>query len=576
MSMFRQTPRQGRTDKPAPVAVDHDHDPDGTAGMHARRTVVGGVAVLFLWLAVLAVAVDSKAGPRAMVVVDDLLQLGSALAGGLVCVVVAWRTRAGNPARTASGHRTGWLAMGVGLLCWTAGQAWWSWTEIVRDRPAGTPSVADLGYLVFPVGALVAVGTFSRRTSPLVARHRAVLDGVVVALALFIMSWVAVLEPAATRPVGGGVTAVAGLAYPLSDLVVAALAFLLLTRLTASRLPMGLFAAALLAMAVADSGAVVLTATGGYQTGNPVALGWVAAFLLCGLAAWLDTSPTETVGDYTGPGRWSVVLPMIPTALGVASLGVAAWRERLDHVMVITGGLLVVTVLARQLLVLVENGQLVAALHAHEEQRRDTAGKDPLTGLLTRAEFLDRLRAICATPRVGDLGRVGGVGGELTVMVLDIDDFATVNNGLGHAAGDAVLERVGARLLACVRERDLVARTGGAEFLILVADDEISPDRLARRVVQTVEVPVHVPHDTVPLSVTVGLVRTRPEGDPADAAESFLHRADVALRVAQRHRRGSYMVWRPGMHLPRTDDDSRSVRAGDLGIGSYRTWAHDR
>ncbi len=538
--------------------------------MHARRSVVGGVAVLFLWLAVLVSAADIRGAPRTALVVDDLVRLASALLGGLVCVAVAWGARPGNVTRPRSGHRTGWLAIGVGLLSWALGQAWWSWTEIVRDRPAGTPSPADLGYLVFPVAAAIAVWTFTRRTSPLVARHRAVLDGVVVALALFTLSWVAVLEPTVQGAPDRGVVAVAGLAYPLSDLVVAALVFLLLTRLTAARLPMALFAAGLLAMAVADSGAAVLTATSGHETGNPVALGWVAAFLLCGLAAWLDTSPTETVGDYAGPGRWSVVLPMIPAALGVATLGIAAWRERLDHVMVIAGGLLVVAVLARQLLVLVENTQLVAALHAHEEQRRRTAGKDPLTGLLNRAEFLDQLRRICAVPRVGD------VGGELTVMVVDVDDFSAVNDRLGHAAGDAVLERVGARLLACVRDRDLVARTGGAEFLVLVVDDDISPDRLARRVVQTVEVPVHVPNDTVPLSVTVGLVRTRPEGEPDDAAESFLHRADIALRVAQRHRKGSYMVWRPGMHLPRKDDDGRSMRAGDLGIGSYRSSRRER
>lgn len=535
--------------------------------MHARRNVVGGVAVLFLLLAALVTVVDLEAAPRAVVIIDDLVQLGSALLGGLGCIAVSWRA-----AGSRSGHRTGWLAMGVGILSWAAGQAWWSWTEIVLDRPAATPSLADAGYLVFPVAGVVAVWTFTRRTTTLVARHRAVLDGVVVAVALFIVSWVAVLEPTVQGAPDGGVVAAVGLAYPLSDLVVTALVFLLLTRLTTARLPMALFAAGLLAMTVADAGAVVLAATGGYETGNPVALGWVAAFLLCGLAAWLDTSPTETVGDYGGPGRWSVVLPMIPAALGLAALGVAAWRERLDHMMVVAGVLLVVAVLARQLLVLIENVALVAALHAHDEQRRSTAGTDPLTGLLTRAEFLDRLRRICAAPR----DRAADVGGELTVMVVDVDDFCTVNDSLGHAAGDAVLERVGARLLACVREHDMVARTGGAEFLVLVVDDVISPDRLARRVVQTVEVPVHVPHDTVPLSVTVGLVRTRPEGEPEDAAEQFLHRADIALRVAQRHRKGSYMVWRPGMHLPRNDDDGRSVRAGDLGIGSYRSFSRER
>src|SRR4051794_5410943 len=250
--------------------------------MLRRRTVVGGGVLLCLGLSVLVFWLDARGSARAALVVDDLVQLVAALLGGAVCVAVA--VRAGAPVE----HRRGWLVIGLGMLAWAAGQAWWSWTEIVLDRPGSSPSPADVGYLAFPVAAVLAVWTFARRTSPLVARHRAVLDAVVVTLALFLLSWVAVLEPTARDSAGRGLAAVAGLAYLLSDLVVAALVLLLLSRLVTGRLPMAVLAAALLAMAVADSWAAVLSATGGYVSGNPVALGWVLAFVLCGVAALLD------------------------------------------------------------------------------------------------------------------------------------------------------------------------------------------------------------------------------------------------------------------------------------------------
>lgn len=150
---------------------------------------------------------------------------------------------------------------------------------------------------------------------------------------------------------------------------------------------------------------------------------------------------------------------------------------------------------------------------------------DPLTGLYNRRYANNHLESLIA--------RQEAVGQGLAAMALDLDRFKAINDTHGHAAGDEVLREFARRLRESVRGIDLVARTGGEEFLVVMPD--IAPEHaesVAERVRRSVEsAGFPLPGLAVPLDVTVsiGLAFHRP-GDPASA---LLERADAALYASK-------------------------------------------
>src|SRR5581483_8521336 len=104
-----------------------------------------------------------------------------------------------------------------------------------------------------------------------------------------------------------------------------------------------------------------------------------------------------------------------------------------------------------------------ARRHAEERAREALeyqAMHDPLTGLANRQLFADRLTQTLARSRRED--------GEFALLILDLDGFKTVNDTMGHEAGDQVLREVARRLTASLRESDTAARMGGDEFAVLL------------------------------------------------------------------------------------------------------------
>ncbi|MCW2682585.1 MAG: putative Diguanylate kinase [Blastococcus sp.] len=163
-----------------------------------------------------------------------------------------------------------------------------------------------------------------------------------------------------------------------------------------------------------------------------------------------------------------------------------------------------------------------------EDELRRQATTDPLTGLLNRTAFSDRLTA--ATVRIDPSA-------PPAVLFVDIDDFKAVNDTLGHAAGDELLTTVAARLSADVRADDVVARLGGDEFAVLLtfADGERLRD-VADRLLASLSSPIEIAGAKVVVTASIGGAL----GCPGDTAERLLHSADTAMYSVKRSGKNSH------------------------------------
>ena len=157
-----------------------------------------------------------------------------------------------------------------------------------------------------------------------------------------------------------------------------------------------------------------------------------------------------------------------------------------------------------------------------EDELRRQARTDALTGLLNRTAFSERLEAA-----MGSLDPAA----PPAVLFVDVDEFKSVNDTLGHAAGDDLLATVAARLTAAVRAEDVVARLGGDEFALLLPDaDDARLREVADRLVTSLRAPMALSGTTLSVTASIGGAL----GAPGDTPDRLLHCADTAMYEAKR------------------------------------------
>jgi diguanylate cyclase (GGDEF)-like protein len=178
-----------------------------------------------------------------------------------------------------------------------------------------------------------------------------------------------------------------------------------------------------------------------------------------------------------------------------------------------------------------------AQLDAAREQLERLALYDPLTGLANRTLLGDRMgRAVALAERGA---------GPPCVLLLDLDEFKTINDGLGHGAGDQILVEVARRLSSVVRDVDTVARLGGDEFAILlpgIGEDQAL--RIAERALAALQEPFAVNDRAVWTGASIGVCFGTRGQDP----QLILQDADTAMYAAKSSGRGRVQVFRPEMH----------------------------
>lgn len=165
----------------------------------------------------------------------------------------------------------------------------------------------------------------------------------------------------------------------------------------------------------------------------------------------------------------------------------------------------------------------------------DQALQDPLTGLPNRTLLADRLAQA--------LARAEASGSPVAVLFCDLDQFKTVNDSLGHVAGDELLVAVAGRLLGCVRPGDTVARFGGDEFAVLLEEAaKVDADALAERILRALEEPFAIRDKEIFLSGSIGIATgASRDGD-------LLRDADLAMYRAKRSGSGLHETFAPHMH----------------------------
>jgi diguanylate cyclase (GGDEF)-like protein len=188
-----------------------------------------------------------------------------------------------------------------------------------------------------------------------------------------------------------------------------------------------------------------------------------------------------------------------------------------------------------------------------EDKVEYQAFHDALTGLANRALFLDRVEHA--------LLRRQKLNSSVAVLFLDLDDFKTVNDSLGHQAGDELLIDLARQLHASIRPSDTVARLGGDEFGVLLEDIERIDDAVgtAQRIIDTLKKPFFVQGSDLVIRASIGI--TVSSGDDVITSGDLLRDADTAMYAAKQHGKGSYELFEPDMQRAASE---RLKLRGDL------------
>jgi diguanylate cyclase (GGDEF)-like protein len=203
---------------------------------------------------------------------------------------------------------------------------------------------------------------------------------------------------------------------------------------------------------------------------------------------------------------------------------------------VVVAGAIVITalVVARQVVAFADNAGLVDRLRKQEELLRHQASHDVLTQLANRVLFTQRLDAALAN----------GAAGNLSVLLIDLDDFKSVNDTLGHTVGDRLLAAVAGRIGGCVRSDATVARLGGDEFAVLINDSGTTAvDAVSDRVLASLAQPIALDDYELLVQASIGVAVAQ----PGDDAEKLLRNADIAMYAAKEQGKGSFTHYAPGM-----------------------------
>ena len=495
------------------------------------------------WL-VIVILLDSTGilSQDAEVVVDNFAQETAGIAAAVLCFVMA---------RSTYGPERNWrLFMGIGMVGWSIGQAIWSYGQIFSDTPLPSPGPADIGYLAMPVFALPALLSLAvahPQPTVAIARSRAwvvlVLDGLIVVGSLFVVTWATALGAVVHQGAPNTGSFLVAIAYPSTDLILVVIVVLLaVTRRVPQHLrkQLWLLGSGLVSISASDSIFAYIVSTGRETMPPATNFGFILGPLLIAVAALVPADGPPHLGNRRADLRVERAHLFLPYALVVLMALTVIVQSLLDGDIdaverwAVAG--VIGMVLLRQVVTLVENQVLLERVTATQAELAYRAQHDPLTGLANRSLFSERL--------VGAMSRHRDQGRPYSLVLVDLDDFKTINDSYGHTTGDRLLRAVGDRLRGCVRTADTVARLGGDEFAVVLEGTLDTPSTVSQRILTSMSEPFMIDGRMLRIGASLGLVE--PTNDEIDVtADTLMRRADGALYVGKARGKGRAVHYRP-------------------------------
>jgi diguanylate cyclase (GGDEF)-like protein len=450
--------------------------------------------------------------------------------------------------RNRPDRRLPWVLMAIGQASFVAGDVLWNWYEMIGEDPF--PSMADALYLAgYPFIAVGLLLLIRRRLGD--GDRGGLLDAAILATGVAILSWTLFIEPQVIDADLDLLSLAISLAYPVADLLIIGVAMGLLTTPGARTPAFRMLGISLVALLVADQIYALQNFDETYVAGGPLDSIYVIAYILFGVAVLHPsmrrlTDPHPVQVTWLGPVRLLCLAAAMVTGPVLLTIGPDASGGL--AVIAVGTALLSLLVLARLYGLVGLLARDVAKRRALEDQLSYQAFHDPLTGLANRRRFVEQAEAALA-------GRQRT--GTIAALFLDLDDFKTVNDSLGHAAGDEMLRVVAARIGAGLRTTDLAARLGGDEFGILLFDvhNVGVATAAAQRLLDALQAPVTIADSMVEVGASIGVAIDSPEMIRVD---DLLGDADVAMYQAKALGKGRF-------HVFTGDPDGASVR--------QRTWS---
>jgi diguanylate cyclase (GGDEF)-like protein len=423
----------------------------------------------------------------------------------LVGVIVCWRA-----VRTTESRKS-WMIFAFGISIYGLGNVLWAaWIEHLPNPPI--PSICDGMWLtLYPCCYIGIVGLARLRERRVPARMW--LDGIVAGLGVAAIGAAIVVRPVLATVSGDTAAVITEMAYPLCDLMLAALVVGVLA-LRGWRLDRmwAMLGAGFIALAAADCMYALQVAHGASAPSALTNMTYDIGVMLLALAAW---QPGATIEADTVP---STAVLGIPAAFTISALGLLVYDHfsRLDPIALTLAMLTMLAAFARIALTFRD-------VRALAETRRQ-ALTDDLTSMPNRRHFLRRVRdGIIASRATGE---------SVALLIVDLDHFKELNDTLGHDAGDQLLCQVGERLHEVLRASDTAARLGGDEFGVLLSDssDGASAELVAEKILAAIAQPF--PIKSVGLRVTASIgIALFPEH--AENDEQLMQHADVAMYEAK-------------------------------------------
>ncbi len=507
-----------------------------------------GVGITGLWLGLMLAQLTQSLSPATAQATFHYCEFGL----GLLCAVGALLSWSQARARQRGWAHSWRLMVGVGLLLWCFGRLW---QGVAPSEPGAAvvnlTSATQIALLCLALAALAAfpaasygagksLADQSAHTPTRRARLVITLDAVAIVLALLGLAWATVLGDAV--PSSSSARAVWGYALMclVFDLILVTL-LLLINMLGRPNNPQALamVSMGLTVLSIADLLNFFSLSTGlAIIPGLSDIGGFLGPVLLAVATITAAVVPDTRIEPQTEPSGIGS-MPYWPLGAIVALVIMQQLSRTSIQPIEIFGLIALVCLLVlRQVLTLGENLALVRKVRENQVRLRHEAFHDPLTGLPNRAVFHERLRLAA--------GLHCQNGQSLAVYFCDVDDLKPVNDGLGHSAGDLLLQVVAQRIADCLRPQDTVARLGGDEFAIIVSDYEQDPEVIGKRILKALNEPTVLVDQRYRPQISIGLVVSDPSEENI-TAESLTNRADAAMYAAKRAGKGRLVVFRDGV-----------------------------